>query len=230
MKYKIGGNIEDGLILLIDKPGGYSSARVVNIIKNKLKVKKAGHSGTLDPMATGLMIVCTQRMTKQLKNFLECDKEYEGKMLLGETTNSYDSETRVQEIRPIDHVTDEMILENTISFIGEIDQVPPMYSAVKYKGKPLYKYARKNTVIERASKKVLIKEFSITDISLPEVSFRTVCSKGTYIRSLVNDFGEKLGTGAHLKQLRRLKIGIYEVVNAISLEDFIKLEDNLIYN
>lgn len=228
--FKIAGNEKDGLMLLIDKPKNYSSARVVNIIKKKLKVRKAGHSGTLDPNATGLMIICTQKMTKKLNDLLCSEKEYEGTMHIGACTSSFDSETEVINESDIGHVTEEMIYETAGRFIGEIEQIPPMYSAVKYKGKPLYKYALKNKEIERASRKVFIKEFSITDISLPELFFRIICSKGTYVRSLVNDFGERLGTGAYLKELRRLKIGHYDVKDSITLEEFLKLDDSILYN
>ncbi|MGA2667392.1 MAG: tRNA pseudouridine(55) synthase TruB [Ignavibacteria bacterium] len=230
MIFKIAGNEKEGLMLLIDKPADYSSARVVNIIKKKLKVKKAGHSGTLDPKATGLMIVCTQKMTKKLTDLIISDKEYEGIMRIGASTSSFDSETEVKNERDIRHITNDIIHESAKRFIGEIEQVPPMYSAIKYKGKPLYKYARKNKVIERLPRKVTIREFKITSIVLPELSFRTVCSKGTYVRALVNDFGEILGTGAYLKVLRRLRIGEYDVKNSITLEEFLKLDNNILYN
>ncbi len=214
-------NEPQGMMLLIDKPKDYSSARVVNIIKKKLNVKKAGHSGTLDPKATGLMIICTQKMTKKLNLMLDFDKEYEGVMILGETTKSFDSETEVTQKKDISGITNEMILENVMNFLGETEQLPPMYSAIKHKGKPLYKYARKNVEIERKFKKVTIKEFIIQKIQLPLVTFKVLCSKGTYIRTLVNDFGEKLGTGAYLKELRRFKIGDYDVKNSISVEEFL---------
>jgi len=214
-------NEPQGMMLLIDKPKDYSSARVVNIIKKRLNVKKAGHSGTLDPKATGLMIICTQKMTKKLNLMLDFDKEYEGVMILGETTKSFDSETEVTQKRDISGITNEMILENVMNFLGETQQLPPMYSAIKHKGKPLYKYARKNVEIERKFKKVTIKELIIQKIQLPEVNFRVLCSKGTYIRTLVNDFGQMLGTGAYLKELRRIKIGDYDVKNSISVEEFL---------
>lgn len=209
----------NGLLLLIDKPKDYTSARVVSIVKSRLNVKKAGHSGTLDPKASGLLIVCTDRQTKQLSNLLESDKEYEGIMILGEITKSFDTETEAMEKRPIDNISREMILETSKVFTGELEQLPPMFSAVKYKGKPLYKYARKNKTISRKTRKVFIKEFEIEKISMPEIHFRIVCSKGTYIRTLVNDFGEKLGVGAYLKELRRLKIGTYDVKDSIKLEE-----------
>ncbi|MGH2574835.1 MAG: tRNA pseudouridine(55) synthase TruB [Ignavibacteria bacterium] len=210
---------KNGLLLLIDKPKDYSSARVVNIIKKKLNVRKAGHSGTLDPKASGLLIVCTDRQTKKLSNLLESDKEYEGIMILGEITKSFDAEMKVIEKKPIDNINREKILETAKFFRGEVEQLPPMFSAVKYKGKPLYKYAREDKDVLRKTRKVFIKEFEIKGILKPEVHFRIVCSKGTYIRTLVNDFGRKLGVGAYLKELRRLKIGTYDVKDSIKLEE-----------
>ena len=216
---------EKGYFILVDKPKEYSSARIVNLIKRKLKVKKAGHSGTLDPKASGLMIVCTDKLTKELSSLLGSDKVYEGIFILGETTPSFDTETPVAEKKPIDGLTPEKISETAKGFTGEIEQVPPMYSAIKHKGKPLYKYAVKGREIERSPRKVQIKKFDITDISLPEVSFRVLCSKGTYIRTLANDFGCSLGTGAYLKELRRTKIGNYKVEDAVKLEEILSYED-----
>lgn len=215
---------DEGMMILIDKPFGYSSAKVVNIIKKRLNVKKAGHSGTLDPKATGLMIICTGKKTKLLYGMLGEDKEYTGVFRLGERTKSFDTETEVYETVSTEGITDIKIFETVKQFTGEIDQIPPMYSAIKHKGKPLYKYARKDRHIERSSRKVLIKEFEITGIRLPEVSFRILCSKGTYIRTLADDFGESLGVGAHLSELKRTKIGNYSITEASGLDDFIKEE------
>lgn len=214
------------MVLLIDKPKDYTSARVVNIVKRKLGINKAGHSGTLDPKATGLMIVCTGKETKKLSELLDCDKEYEGVMVIGATTRTFDTESEVMVTgactpqAPIEGGRDmeDMIQETAKIFVGEIEQIPPMHSAVKFKGKPLYKYARKNQEVSRPPRKVLIREFEIEDVSFPEIRFRVSCSKGTYIRTLVSDFGEKLGTGAYLKELRRTKIGEYDVKDAIKLE------------
>lgn len=217
---------ERGYTILVDKPKDYSSARVVNIIKKKLNVKKAGHSGTLDPKATGLMIVCTDKMTKELNSLLGLEKEYVGVFRLGETTKSFDSETEVVEKKKLGNLSEEIINETAKKFTGEIEQIPPMYSALKHKGKPLYKYAHKGREVERSPRKVLIKEFDITKISLPEVSFRVLCSKGTYVRVLANDFGESLGTGAYLKELRRTKIGVYNICDAIKLEELLAYENN----
>lgn len=212
----------EGILLLIDKPKDYTSARVVNIVKKKLNERKAGHSGTLDPKASGLIVICTGKMTKKLNQLLDADKEYEGVMVLGGRTASFDSETEILETRPIGGVNENDILGTTESFMGEIEQIPPMYSALKYKGKPLYKYARKKQEVERRPRKVTIREFKILSIELPEVRFLVSCSKGTYIRTLVNDFGEKLGTGAYLKDLRRLRVGDYDVKDSMTLTEFME--------
>jgi tRNA pseudouridine55 synthase len=221
---------EHGLMLLIDKPKDYSSAKIVNIIKKRLNVRKAGHSGTLDPKATGLLIVCTDKMTKSLNGLIDCGKEYEGVMIIGEITGSFDTETEVTVKIPIDNITNEMIYSAAKGFEGEIEQLPPMYSAVKHKGKPLYKYARKNQLIERTARKVFINKFEIKKVNLPEVHFKVACSKGTYIRTLVNDLGEKLGVGAYLKELRRLKIGEYDVKNSVTLEKFLSIYPRIVNN
>lgn len=217
---------KQGILLLLDKPKEYTSARVVNIVKKFLNVNKAGHSGTLDPKATGLMIICTGKMTKMLNELLGSEKEYEGTMILGEKTMSFDSETEVYERAEISHITEEKIKGNISGFLGDIQQIPPMYSAVKHKGKPLYKLARKGIVMERAPRNINIKEFEITGVDLPEVTFRVNCSKGTYIRTLVSDFGDRLGTGAYLKELRRTRIGEYDIKDSISVEDFIISNSN----
>ncbi|MFI5144260.1 MAG: tRNA pseudouridine(55) synthase TruB [Ignavibacteria bacterium] len=217
-----------GTLILIDKPKDYTSARVVNIIKKKLNIKKAGHSGTLDPKATGLLIICTGKKTKLLSEMILYDKEYEGEMVLGESTPSFDSETEVNKTRSIDKISGDLILSTANSLNGEIEQIPPMYSAIKHKGKPLYKYARKNKEVERTPRKVFIKEFEIKRIDLPLVYFKVSCSKGTYVRTLINDFGEMLGTGAYLKELRRTRIGPFDVKDSFKLVDF--LSGNLTNN
>lgn len=214
------GSNNSGIMLLIDKPKEYSSARVVNIVKKVLDVKKAGHSGTLDPKATGLLIICTGKKTKSLNELLGSDKEYTGTMIAGEKTASFDSETEVYESNSVDHITEKDVISAAEKLTGEIEQVPPMHSAIKHKGKPLYKLARKGRVVERTPRKVKINRFEITGINLPEIGFIVNCSKGTYIRTLVNDFGSLLGVGAYLKELRRTKIGSYDIKNAISLEEF----------
>lgn len=217
---------KEGITLLFDKPKEYTSARIVNIVKKFLDVNKAGHSGTLDPKATGLMVVCTGRKTKSLNELLGCDKEYEGILVLGERTKSYDTETEVFEKSDISHITDEKIASAVKELTGEISQVPPMYSAVKHKGKPLYKMARKGQTMEIAPKQVNVKVFEVGRLSGNELTFRVHCSKGTYIRSLVSDLGDKLGVGAHLKELRRTKIGYLDIKNAMGTEDFINMNKN----
>ena len=212
----------EGIMILIDKPFGYSSAKVVNILKKRLNIKKAGHSGTLDPNATGLMIICTGKKTKELNSLIDAEKEYEGVFVLGEKTKSFDTETEVYETISTEGITEEQVINTAKEFEGEIEQLPPMYSAVKFKGKPLYKYARKDREIERSPRKVEIKEFEIAKTEVPEVHFRVLCSKGTYIRTLVSDFGEKLGVGAHLKELRRTKIGSYSIADSEGLDELIK--------
>jgi tRNA pseudouridine55 synthase len=218
-----------GEIILIDKPANCSSARAVNLIKKKLRVGKAGHSGTLDPMATGLLIVCTGRTTKLLSSLISSDKQYEGIMILGASTRSYDAESKIVESKPIKGISYSNILKAADFFMGEIEQLPPMFSAIKYKGKPLYKYARKGEEVERKARKVRIDEFKILSVELPEISFRISCSKGTYIRSLVHDFGQLLGVGAYLKELRRTRIGEYSIKEAIPLDDFLKTDSNLLH-
>lgn len=213
----------EGEVLLVDKPVDYTSAHVVNIVKKALDVKKAGHSGTLDPKASGLLIICTSKKTKMLSEMLNTDKEYEGIIELGSVTKSFDSETEAHERKPFSHVTINDLESASKKFMGEIEQVPPMFSAIKYKGKPLYKYARKNKVIERKPRKIFISKFEITNVNLPSVYFRIRCSKGTYIRSIANDFGEMLGTGGYLKELRRTKIGDYDVVNALKMDEIIAM-------
>ena len=215
-----------GLTMLFDKPKEYTSARIVNIVKKFLDVKKAGHSGTLDPKASGLMIICTGKKTKLLSGLLGSDKEYEGIMVLGEKTKSYDTETEVYEKKDISHITFDMVKNAAAELTGEIEQVPPMYSAVKHKGKPLYKLARKGQELERKPKIVNVKEFEIIPVTANEISFRVLCSKGTYIRSLVSDLGDKLGVGAYLKELRRTKIGNYCIADAIEPDDFIERNRN----
>ncbi len=217
--------IKQGDIILVNKPAGWTSYKVVDKIKRWFKIKRVGHGGTLDPFAGGLLIIATQNKTKELSKILELDKEYEGVMELGAITPSYDVETEIIKRRSLDGITEEKIKETVKYFIGEIEQVPPMYSAVKYKGKPLYKLARKGLNVERKPRKVKIYEFQILDVNLPEVKFRVKCSKGTYIRSLVHDFGENLGCGAYLKSLVRTRIGDYKIEDALTIEEIKKKAD-----
>ena len=185
-----------------------------------LKKLKVGHAGTLDPLATGLLIVCTGKFTKRIMELQGMEKEYTGTFMLGATTPSYDLETGVNATFPIAHISDALIHDTLPQFLGEIDQKPPVFSAIKKDGKRLYEHARKGEEVEIATRKTTIHEFEITRIALPEVDFRVVCSKGTYIRSLAYDFGIALNSGAHLTALRRTKIGEFSVENAISPDAF----------
>jgi tRNA pseudouridine55 synthase len=221
--------ILEGQILLIDKPLTWSSFQAVNKLKYILKRKydlpkkfKIGHAGTLDPLATGLLIVCTGKFTKKITEIQAQGKEYIGTITVGATTPSYDLETEVNETFPTEHITATLIQEVVKQFLGEIDQKPPVFSAIKKNGIRLYEHARAGEEVEIASRKTTIFEFEITRIALPEVDFRVVCSKGTYIRSLAYDFGKALNSGAYLSVLRRTKIGDYSVENAVSPEKFEK--------
>ena len=219
--------IKNGQVLLIDKPYKWSSFQAVNKIKWAIKKQfglkkiKVGHAGTLDPLATGLLIICTGKFTKKISEFQGQPKEYTGTITLGATTPSYDLETDICETFPTEHISEEMIKKATLNFIGTIEQVPPVFSALKKDGKRLYEYAREGKEVEIKSRKVEIYEFEITGINLPNVNFRVKCSKGTYIRSLAHNFGSTLDSGGHLSALRRTKIGDFEVVEAISPENFV---------
>ncbi|WP_372975082.1 tRNA pseudouridine(55) synthase TruB [Muriicola sp.] len=216
----------NGQVLLFDKPLGWSSFHVVNSAKWALRKKfdlkkiKVGHAGTLDPLATGLLVVCTGKFTKSIPGIQDQRKEYTGTITLGATTPSYDLETEVDQRFPTDHLTKDQIIHATESFTGRIYQKPPVFSAIKKDGKRLYEYARKGKEVEVNAREIEIYEFEITSLEMPEVHFRVVCSKGTYIRSLAHDFGQKLNTGAHLSALRRTKIGSFSVDNAITPEAF----------
>lgn len=219
----------EGQIILIDKPLTWSSFQAVNKLKYILKRKfdlpkkfKIGHAGTLDPLATGLLIICTGKFTKKITEIQAQAKEYTGTITVGATTPSYDLETEVNATFPTEHITEALILETTQQFIGEIDQKPPVFSAIKKDGKRLYEHARAGEEIEIASRKTTIYEFEITRIALPEIDFRVKCSKGTYIRSLAFDFGNALNSGGHLTALRRTKIGDYSVANGVLPDEFEK--------
>jgi tRNA pseudouridine55 synthase len=215
--------IQEGMILPVSKYLDWTSFDLVKKIRGLFKLKKAGHAGTLDPKAIGLVIIATEKKTKELDQFINLDKEYEGVMCLGYETVSGDTETGIIKEYDISGITGEQIKQNTKNFLGEIEQLPPMHSAVKVNGKPLYKYARKNKVVERKSRIITISDFEILDISLPDVKFRVSCSKGTYIRSLVTDFSFKLGTGAYLKSLNRTRIGNFMLSDALTVEDLEKI-------
>ncbi|MGA9238751.1 tRNA pseudouridine(55) synthase TruB [Robiginitalea sp.] len=216
----------EGRILAIDKPYGWTSFQAVNAVKwtlrkaFSLKKIKVGHAGTLDPLATGLLLICTGKSTKKIADLQGMPKEYTGTIHLGATTPSYDMETPVDATYPTEHLTEELLRQKTDSFFGEITQQPPVFSAVKKDGKRLYEYARKGQEVEIPLRKVVITRFELTRIALPEVDFIVSCSKGTYIRSLAFDFGKSLGSGAYLSALKRTKIGSYNVNTAIGPNEF----------
>ncbi|TAF70480.1 MAG: tRNA pseudouridine(55) synthase TruB [Flavobacterium sp.] len=217
----------EGQVLLIDKPLHFTSFQAVNKLKylliNKVglpKKFKIGHAGTLDPLASGLLLICTGKFTKRITELQGQAKEYTGTFHIGATTPSYDLETEVDQHFPTEHITEALIHETVEQFLGEIDQKPPIFSAIKKDGVRLYEHARAGETVEIASRKTTIHEFEITRIALPEVDFRVVCSKGTYIRSLAFDFGQALQSGAHLTALRRTKIGDYDVQNAVTPATF----------
>jgi tRNA pseudouridine55 synthase len=211
--------MEADRVLLINKPLEWTSFDVVRKLRNKLKIRKIGHAGTLDPLATGLLILCTGKMTKRIDEYQAQEKEYTGRFVIGQTTPSNDLETETTQPVDITHVTTEDIIAATKQFTGLIDQVPPMHSAIKVDGKRAYELARKGDTAELKSRQVLISAFEITDIDLPSVSFRVVCSKGTYIRSLARDFGHALGVGAYLAELCRTRIGNFRLEDALQIED-----------
>jgi len=212
-------DLSEGKVFLIDKDFGKTSFNVVANIRRIFQVKKVGHAGTLDPAATGLLIVCLGRQkTKEIYKYQDMPKTYTGTITLGVKTPSMDSETEPSEIKNIDGITEQKINEVRNSFLGEIEQIPPMYSALKHKGKALYKYARKGIDLKREARKISIYNFEISEINLPEVKFKIECSKGTYIRVIADDFGDKLGCGAYLSELRRTKIGNYQVDDALTIE------------
>ncbi|VAX22342.1 tRNA pseudouridine(55) synthase [hydrothermal vent metagenome] len=211
-----------GEVILIDKEKGKSSFNAVYRIRKVINVKKVGHAGTLDPAATGLLIVCVGKKTKEIYKYQDLGKTYSGIIELGKKTPSMDAETEVIKERSYDDITDEMIDEVRKSFIGEIQQIPPMYSALKHKGKALYKLARKGVEVKRNPRTVTIYEFEILNVDMPKIEFRIRCSKGTYIRVIADDFGEKLGCGGYLKALRRDAIGEYKVEDALTLDEFEK--------
>ena len=212
---------EEGRALLINKPLEWTSFDVVRKIRNTIKIKKVGHAGTLDPLATGLLIVCTGKFTKKINDYMAQEKEYTGTFTLGSVTPTFDLESEPENFQPIDGITNEAIFEISKKFTGEIMQLPPIHSAIKQKGKPVYLLARKGVDVIMEPRKITIHSFEIIDISLPLISFKVVCTTGTYIRSLANDFGAALGCGAYLSRLCRTRIGEYKLEDAISIEDFV---------
>ncbi len=213
-------DFEKGEVLLFDKPLKWTSFDLVRKVRGLIRIKKVGHAGTLDPLATGLMIICTGKMTKQIDTFQAQIKEYTGTFKLGATTPCYDMEQPEDATFPTEHISEQMIREMVNQFTGVISQLPPPHSAVKIDGKRAYELARKGKEVKMKSREVTIEAFEITGINMPEVSFRIVCSKGTYIRSIAHDFGKVLGSGAYLTSLCRTRIGEFRLENAMQLADF----------
>ena len=211
---------EEGKVLLINKPLHWTSFDAVRKIRNLIRIKKVGHAGTLDPLATGLLIICTGKFTKKINEYQAQEKEYTGTFTLGAVTPTYDLESEPQDFKNFDFVTKELLEETTKIFLGEIDQVPPIHSAIKQQGKPVYLAARKGHDVKLEPRKITIKEFAITKIELPHVFIKVVCTTGTYIRSLANDFGAALGCGAYLSSLCRIRIGEFTLEEAMTIESF----------
>jgi tRNA pseudouridine55 synthase len=210
----------EGKVLLIDKPFEWTSYDVIRKLRKIINIKKIGHAGTLDPLATGLLIVCTGKFTKKINEYMAQEKEYTGTITLGAVTPTYDRESEPENVTSLNGITEEMIKEKTKQFTGEILQTPPIHSAIKQNGKPVYFMARKGMEVILEPRKVTIKEFEITNVELPVVSFKVVCTTGTYIRSLANDFGVALGCGGYLSELRRTRIGNFKVEDAVTMEEF----------
>ena len=224
----MGLDFQTGEMILIDKELNWTSFDVVSKLRNSIKKKlnigkiKVGHAGTSDPLATGLLIICTGKMTKRIDEFSGLNKTYIGKMTIGSSTPSYDLETKPNLYYPTEHINKNLIIETAKKFVGKIDQKPPVFSAVKKDGVRLYKLARKGVKVEVEKREIIIHDFLISSINFPEVEFSLTCSKGTYIRSLAHDFGKELGSGAHLSELRRTSIGDYSVDNSLKLMEFIR--------
>ncbi|WP_158827228.1 tRNA pseudouridine(55) synthase TruB [Mucilaginibacter lacusdianchii] len=218
-------NFAEGELLLVNKPYRWTSFDIVGKIRNAFKPLKlkVGHAGTLDPLATGLLIVCTGKMTKQIDTFQAEEKEYTGTMTLGATTPSYDMETEPDKTFDITHLTEQSLNDALSQFMGDIQQYPPAHSAIKVNGERLYEKARRGEDVELKARSVTIKEFELTRIELPEVDFRVVCSKGTYIRSLVNDFGQAVNSGAYLSKLRRTRSGNFRIEDAWEVMELVNI-------
>lgn len=216
-------DFSSGQAILIDKPMNWTSFDVVEKIRRLIGVKKVGHAGTLDPMASGLLIVCTGKKTKEISMYQDLEKTYTGTILLGKRSDSMDLETELYSGGDISKITNEQIFNASKKFVGYIKQVPPMYSAKKYKGKSLYNLARKGKVVELDPKEIHVSKFEIVEIKKPNIHFEIKCSKGTYIRVIANDLGNELGCGAVLSSLRRTAIGSFAVDNALNINDFAKL-------
>ncbi len=213
---------EEGKVILIDKPLHWTSFDVVRKIRGAIRIKKVGHAGTLDPLASGLLIICTGKFTKKINEYMAQVKEYTGSFTLGAVTPTYDLESHPENFKDISQLTEKNIFDTTKNFIGEIDQIPPIYSAIKKKGTPLYELARRGEEVELQPRKINIHSFEITSIKLPVVEFKIVCSTGTYIRSVAHDFGAALGCGAYLSSLRRTAIGNFREEGALTVDSFLE--------
>ncbi|HRE39013.1 MAG TPA: tRNA pseudouridine(55) synthase TruB [Chitinophagaceae bacterium] len=217
---EISNSFEEGKVLLINKPLQWTSFDAVRKIRNLIRIKKVGHAGTLDPLATGLLIICTGRFTKKINEYMAQEKEYTGTFTLGATTPTYDLESEPENFKSTDRINVELLKSTTEKFMGEIMQVPPAHSAIKVDGKRVYELARQGKEVKLEPRKITIKEFEITKVEMPMVHFKVVCSTGTYIRSLANDFGAALGCGAYLSSLCRTRIGSFLLDDAMSIEGF----------
>ncbi|SHJ20893.1 tRNA pseudouridine synthase B [Mesonia phycicola] len=221
-------DFKNGQVLLFDKPLNWTSFQLVNkvrwLIRQNCGIKKikVGHAGTLDPLATGLLIICTGKFTKNIQELQGQEKEYTGTISLGATTPSYDLESEIDQTYPTEHLSAEKLQQTTKQFIGDIEQYPPVFSALKKDGKRLYEYARNGEEVKIDPRTITISSFELTQINIPQVDFRVSCSKGTYIRSLAHDFGKAVESGAHLSALRRTRIGDFKIENALNLDSFIK--------
>lgn len=214
-------DFESGKVLLVDKPKDWTSFDVVKKLRHAIRIKKIGHAGTLDPMATGLLILCTGKFTKKIDEFMGAEKEYEGTLVLGATTPSYDAESEVDATFPWEHISEEDLRRQASSMTGDISQMPPIFSALKVDGKRAYDLARQGKEVKLEPRQVHIREFEITAVRWPEVDFRVSCSKGTYIRSLAYDFGKTLGSGAYLNRLVRTRIGDFKLEEARNLLELV---------
>lgn len=215
-------SFEEGKVLLINKPLQWTSFDAVRKIRNLIRIKKVGHAGTLDPLATGLLIICTGKFTKKINEYMAKEKEYTGSFTLGATTPTYDLESEPQNFKPVDGITEEAIISATKPFTGAILQIPPAHSAIKLEGKRVYELARQGKEVKLEPRPVTIHEFGITKIDMPVIHFRVVCSTGTYIRSLAHDFGQALGCGAYLSGLCRTRIGEFRLEDAMTIQEFEK--------
>lgn len=218
---------EEGTVLLIDKPFRWTSFDVIGKVRKLIRIRKVGHAGTLDPLATGLLIVCTGRFTKRINEFMAQEKEYTGTFTLGATTPTYDLESGPENFKPTAAISQDQVKAATIPFTGEIQQIPPAHSAIKVDGKRVYEMARQGIEVKLQPRTVTIKEFEITAVEMPVVHFRVVCSTGTYIRSLAFDFGNELGCGAYLSSLCRTRIGEFLLKEAMTMEEFAKKTEGI---